>query len=88
MDANEAYYLLLKKYPTMFAATALDMGSFFGFKLRPIYTSPNSKILSGPFISAVDKKTGNIYDYNMCTDPDLYLDAEEIPLDNISSIKI
>lgn len=88
MDANEAYSILLNKYPTMFAVTALDMGSFFGFKLRPIYTSQNSKILSGPFIYAVDKKTGNIYDYNTFDNPDLYLDAEEIPLDNISSKKI
>lgn len=88
MNAHQAYSILSKKYPLCRVMSCLDFGSFFAFDLRRISIPADEMLYTGPYLKAVNKKTGKIYEYNILLDPDAYLNAKPIEVHDIMDTKI
>lgn len=73
MSPQEAYKIIQKKYPVGKVLSCLDFGTFYGFDIAPAGEGKGYR--SGPFVDAVDKKTGKVSIYNITSNPDLYLSA-------------
>ncbi len=55
--------------------TAWDFGSFYLFSTAPRSIPRSQKYETGTIFTAVDKKTGRVYDYDITEDVDAYLNA-------------
>lgn len=55
--------------------TAWDFGSFFLFSLAPVYVKESDRYDSGTVFTAVDKRSGRVYDYDITSDLDAFDDA-------------
>lgn len=55
--------------------TAWDFGDFFLFSLAPYKTPSNIRYETGTVFTAVDKSTGRVYDYDLTSDLELFLNA-------------
>lgn len=86
MSPQEAYKIIQKKYPVGKVLSCLDFGAFYGFDVAPIGESNGYR--SGPFLDAVDKKTGKVSMYDITTDPDLYLSASPVTVKDIMSTRL
>lgn len=80
---DECYALARKENVGMKLSICLDFGDFYGFTFRPYSISDNQQYLSGPFITAVDKTTGEVSYYNITDDANLYLNAKEVVVETI-----
>lgn len=78
MTAQEAKNALLKGMPDWYIRGGLEFENFYAFFLVPKDIPKNEPYEAGPYMTAIDKKTGEIFDYDIRTDPDAYLDAKEI----------
>lgn len=55
--------------------TAWDFGSFWVFSIAPFYTNDNEKYETGTVFTAIDKKSGRVFDYDIVSDLDAYFNA-------------
>lgn len=78
MTPDEVKKALLDAMPDFYIRAGLDFGSFYAFSLVPKEIPKDAIYESGPYLTAIDKKTGKVYDYDIRTDPDAYLEAKEI----------
>lgn len=52
--------------------TAWDFGSFYLFSIAPAYIRPSDQYDTGTIFTAVDKRTGRVYDYDITSDLDAF----------------
>lgn len=78
MTPGEALALIQKKSPTLYARSCLDFGTFYAFSMAPLNIGENDSYAAGRFLTAVDKKNKNIFDYDITSDLDLFENAKII----------
>lgn len=88
MTADEAYRILSKEYPAEAIRVCLDFGEFFLFSLAPFYINSGETYYSGTVMDAVDKKTGEIYKYDITDDVDAYLNSKPVEIKTFLDQKI
>lgn len=52
--------------------TAWDFGSFYLFSIAPTYIRSSDLYDTGTIFTAVDKRTGRVYDYDITSDLDAF----------------
>lgn len=83
MTAKDAYTILSKKLPLMKIRSCLDFGTFYAFSLAPIYVEDADNYVTGTVMQAIDKETGELFDYDITSDYEAYIQSKEIGIDTI-----
>lgn len=83
MTGEEAYKILSKSFPLARVRGCLDYGKFFAFSLAPIYVSDDQEYITGTTLTAVDKKTGRVFDYDITSDIRAYERAKKVEVKTI-----
>lgn len=72
MKLAEAVKIISKKNPLAVIRSCLEYDTFYLFALAPIYISNNEDYVTGTIFPAVNKKTGEIFQYDITSDLDAY----------------
>lgn len=88
MTAEEAYKIATKNTPFIRVRGCLDYGSFFAFTLAPLYIDESEDYISGTTMTAVDKKTKRVFEYDITSDVSAYERAREIKVKTFFDKKI
>lgn len=88
MTATEAYKILSKEHPLMRVRSCLDFGAFYGFFLAPMNVEDDEDYAVGTCMEAVDKKTGNMFIYDITSDLDAYDRAKVVEVQTIFDRKV
>lgn len=88
LNSREAYKKIRKRRPFSRVHSCLEFDNFFAFSIAPFYISDKEQYLTGPFFTAVDKRTGKIYPYNILDNPEAYEKAKSIKIDTIFDEKV
>lgn len=88
MTPEEAYEKLQIGKMPMQVMDCLDFGDFYAFALAPINVKKDSKYCIGTVLDAVDKKTGNVFSYDITDDPDAFRAAKRLSVKSIVDIPL
>lgn len=80
MSPQEAYNVIIKKYPGNKVRDCFDFETFYLFNLVPINIPDNQTYLVGKIFDVVDKKTGKISKYDITSDINAYERAKRVEI--------
>lgn len=78
MSYDDCVLIAIKANGPSKVHTAWDFGSFFLFSMSPLDWPKGESYDTGTTFTAVDKKTGNSFDYDLTSDLDAFLNARLI----------
>lgn len=78
MSYDECVLTAIKTNGPSKVHTAWDFGKFFLFSMAPLTWQKGEPYDTGTIFTAVDKRTGRVYDYDITSDLDSFLNAEVV----------
>lgn len=78
MTLKEAVRIIRKKHPLLTVRACTDYGAFFVFTLSPLYIKKTDDYVTGRVFPAVDKKTGEVFQYDITSDFNAFENAVQV----------
>lgn len=86
ISLKNAIRIIKREYPEYRISSCLDYDNFYLFIVAPLlFTEP---IVNGHVFDAVDKKTGKLFQYDILDNPDAFLNAKEIEVNDVLNRKV
>lgn len=88
MTSDEAYSHLIKKIGLHRIRSCNDFGDFFLFVISPLDVGDNEDYYTGTVFPAVDKKTGDVFEYDVTTDVDALSNSKKVKVETLLDKKM